>query len=216
MSDNPHDDPEARQRWEEAYLHGRRQLWLRRLRLRRFFRARRDGRVLELGCGDGLNLRILRQLGYRRLVGLEYSVDLLLRNPAGLLLAGDGHDLPLGGDTFDGILVDSVLHHLTDYPRAARELRRVLRPGGWLVYFEPRPGVLRTLLDRITLGPLGRFLPVLRHRHDTILEELPLYTRWLRDHAEMERALRAEGLEARFYRRGPIGMFVGFAKPLRA
>lgn len=213
MTANPHVDAAARQRWEEGYLGTRRQLWLRRLRIRRFLRLPRGRRIVEIGSGDGLNLQVLAALGHRRLVGLEYSLDLLLRSPARPQAAGDAHALPFADGSVDAVFVDSVLHHLIDYQAAAREIARVLAPGGRLVYFEPRPSLWRRLFDRATFGAPGRRIAWLAARRQTLLEEIDLYGRWLREHAAMERHLRESGLAPRFYRRGPIGMFVGFDKP---
>ena len=45
------------------------------------------------------------------------------------MLAGHAAAVPLGAATMDGAWLSTVIHHLPDLPAAARELRRVLRPG---------------------------------------------------------------------------------------
>jgi len=47
----------------------------------------------------------------------------------------DGHDLPFGDSTFDGVVLQAVLEHVLDPPRVVAEAHRVLRQGG-LVYAE--------------------------------------------------------------------------------
>ena len=211
--DNPHDDQERRERWEQGYVAVRRQKWLRRARIRRHLRVPTDSRIVEIGSGDGLNLEVLAGLGFRRVLGLEYSLDLIARSQARRVVAGDAHALPFATGGIDLVLVDSVLHHLTDYAAAAREISRVLRPAGRLVYFEPRPSPARRLLDRVTFSAWGGRLPYLRARRQTLLEEIDLYSHWLDHYQEMEGHLVAAGLTSRFRRRGPIGLFAGFDKP---
>ena len=51
----------------------------------------------------------------------------------------DGHHLPFGDHSFDRIWGNAILHHLE--PRtAARELQRLLKPGGTAVFCEPWGG----------------------------------------------------------------------------
>ena len=45
----------------------------------------------------------------------------------------DGHDLPFADGSFDAVIVQAVLEHVTDPIRCVEEIKRVLRPGG-LVY----------------------------------------------------------------------------------
>src|SRR5438105_1711783 len=51
----------------------------------------------------------------------------------------DAHRLPFADESFDVVWGNAILHHL-DLRVAARELRRVLRPGGVAVFCEPWGG----------------------------------------------------------------------------
>ncbi len=100
-------------------------------------------RVLDLGCGPGRDLLLLRERGYR-VVGLDLSAGMLAearRRAGGPLLRADMRRLPLGNASFDGIWCCATLLHL---PRAEAgvalgEIRRVLRPGG-AVYLSVQEG----------------------------------------------------------------------------
>jgi SAM-dependent methyltransferase len=46
-------------------------------------------------------------------------------------------DVPHPDDSFDAILCSHVLEHVPDDRRAMRELRRILRPGGWAIVQVP-------------------------------------------------------------------------------
>ena len=67
-------------------------------------------------------------------------------------LARPAEDLPFDDDTFDVAVSTLVLCGVDDQPRALRELRRVLRPGGRLLFIEhvraEDPGTAR-LQDRM-------------------------------------------------------------------
>ncbi|MCX6630141.1 MAG: class I SAM-dependent methyltransferase, partial [Candidatus Solibacter sp.] len=97
------------------------------------------GPLLDVGCGGGLFLGMMRQRGLR-VVGLDFS-----REAAGIAwrrqrvpaLAGDLQRAPLRAGTFAGLTMFHVMEHLYDpraYLRAAREL---LAPDGRLVVQVP-------------------------------------------------------------------------------
>lgn len=100
-------------------------------------------RVLEVGCGVGAELKILRRRYPRlHLTGLDHSELQLHRAREWLdeeisggrleLMQGSAYELPFAAGTFDGACLIWVLEHLTEPERALVEVGRVLRPGGLL------------------------------------------------------------------------------------
>ena len=53
-----------------------------------------------------------------------------------MVLRAPAEDLPFEDDTFDVVVSTLVLCGVDDQPRALREIRRVLRPGGRLLFLE--------------------------------------------------------------------------------
>jgi SAM-dependent methyltransferase len=100
-------------------------------------------RVLDFGCGHGMAGVVLARRG-ARVTAFDLSAGYLAEarrraeaNGVRLdLVQADGERLPFAAQSFDAIWGNAVLHHL-DLARAARELHRVLRPGGVAVFCEP-------------------------------------------------------------------------------
>jgi SAM-dependent methyltransferase len=86
-------------------------------------------RVLDAGCGNGIYLRALRDRPVRA-VGCDLSPGMLRATGHPALLTADIAALPLRDDAVDVALAVHMLYHVPDRETAARELRRVLAPGG--------------------------------------------------------------------------------------
>ena len=93
----------------------------------RFAREGTD-RVLDVGCGNGRLLGLLRDVGIAA-VGLDAS-PAMLKAASGPRVFGDARTLPFPHDTFGGSAALYMLYHLDDPAQAVAECHRVLRPGG--------------------------------------------------------------------------------------
>jgi SAM-dependent methyltransferase len=94
--------------------------------------------VADIGCGNGLYLAELARRGHAgRLLGTDLSAGMLAaarqRVPAAALAVGDAAALPLADGAADVTLAPHMLYHVPDRAAAAREFRRVTRPGGQLL-----------------------------------------------------------------------------------
>jgi demethylmenaquinone methyltransferase/2-methoxy-6-polyprenyl-1,4-benzoquinol methylase len=122
-------------------------------------------RILDLSCGPGRGLRLLRERGARA-VGLDASAPMLQRaRPTGApLVRGDACVLPFADGSFDGLLVTNAFHHYPDPPAALREMARVLAANGRAVLVDPR---LDSLLSRLTIfGGEAMLFGMRVHLHD--------------------------------------------------
>jgi SAM-dependent methyltransferase len=100
----------------------------------------RGARVADLGCGSGVFTELLRREGYSS-VGLDISPRLIAvgrsKYPGLELIEGDAESLPFESGSLDGVLLSGLVHHFPDPRRLAKEVSRVLRPGGRFVAFDP-------------------------------------------------------------------------------
>ena len=111
--------------------------------LRRDLLAGAAGHVLEIGAGTGANLAHYGP-GVESLTITEPEPNMLRRlerrasvqAPAARILRAPAEDLPFEDGTFDVAVSTLVLCGVSDQPRALRQLRRVLRPGGQLFFIE--------------------------------------------------------------------------------
>jgi SAM-dependent methyltransferase len=105
--------------------------------------AQAAGRVLEVGGGTGTNLAHYGS-AVTSLTVTEPEIPMLKRlerragtqAPATTVLRAPAEDLPFEDDTFDVVVSTLVLCAVDDQPRAVREIRRVLRPEGRLLFLE--------------------------------------------------------------------------------
>jgi ubiquinone/menaquinone biosynthesis C-methylase UbiE len=123
-----------------------------------------EGRVLEVGIGSGLNLPLYGP-AVRTVIGLDPSEELLrmARERAAAtpipveLLEASAEAVPLDAASIDTVVTTWTLCTIPDANRALGELRRVLKPGGALLFVEhgraPEPVVA---LWQERLDPLWR------------------------------------------------------------
>lgn len=116
--------------------------------------AAAEGRVLEVGIGSGLNLPFYGA-ATREILGLEPAPRLLAmaRNAAGRasspvrFIEGSAEAIPLESGSVDTVVTTWTLCTIPDAPRALQDMRRVLKPGGALLFVEhglaPEPRVRR-------------------------------------------------------------------------
>ena len=122
-------------------------------------------RVLDVGCGDGLNAgKILTDIGdYIGVDVSETAVEAACQNGYDASLIEDAVTLPFEDETVDAVVSMEVIEHLMFPLSAVEEISRILRPGGVVLLTTPNIAYWRLRLDMLFRGrwnPLGDTLAV--------------------------------------------------------
>ncbi|MBI5035641.1 MAG: class I SAM-dependent methyltransferase [Chloroflexi bacterium] len=161
------DSVDARLDTQQAYIEYQKQEAHRALAfLSRYFDTS-SAHVLELGTGyggkgityaaQGMQVTALdvdwQSLELARATAEEHQVCIDF-------LAGDGTRLPFGECTFDAVLLDSVIEHVSDPAALLRECARIVKNGGIVfVVFPPFYGPLSGHIDDYVMIPWFHLLP---------------------------------------------------------
>lgn len=125
-------------------------------KVRRWLEARRllaecgevpkAGAIVDVGCGDGFHLDLLRTFGTKgwRLEGIDLDARAADAAKArGLVVhRGSAEELDLGGDRFHLALLIQTVEHVADPVSLLRAIRRLLVPGGRLLIVTQNTGSL--------------------------------------------------------------------------
>jgi len=103
-----------------------------------------QGDVFEIGCGGGLNQRFYDMKAVSSFAGIDPSDKLLdfTRAEAAKkgwitdIRAGVGEAIPFASESFDTVVCTYTLCSVADPQRVLSEVRRLLRPGGRLLFLE--------------------------------------------------------------------------------
>ena len=102
------------------------------------------GRVLEIGFGSGLNLPLYRADRVQHLWALEPSAEMwdmaqnnVRRSPVSTdFIQSGAESIPLDDNSADTVLMTYTLCTIPEPLEALREIRRVLKPGGQMIFCE--------------------------------------------------------------------------------
>lgn len=124
--------------------------------------SRRYEALIDIGCGSGIFLKELA-LHCRRLVAVDMHGYMnrvkemaQIEHIAAHLVEGSALDLPFASESFDGVVVLSVLEHLHQPLQALKEIRRITQEGGRIVLGFPVKNPMTDFLLKATY----RFLPL--------------------------------------------------------
>lgn len=101
------------------------------------------GDWLDIGCAEGYYTEALPSFGARTATGVEPlsqridEANARVHDPLVSFVVGQSEQLPFPEESFDGVLLNEVLEHVSDERRTLREATRVLRPGGELALLSP-------------------------------------------------------------------------------
>ena len=166
--------------------------------IRKRIREPKQRKLIDIGCGNGAVTNILRLTGFE-VVGVDPSQDGIDQARAAFpdLHAEVGSaydDLPSSFGTFDVVICLEVVEHLYFPSMLARNIRLLLRPGGFAILSTPYHGYLKN----VALSAAGKWdvhhHPLVDHGHIKF---------WSK--STLEQLMVVEGMKAKeFYRLGRI------------
>ncbi len=121
-------------------------------------------KILDVGCGRGYTGEVVRELG-----GDYTGADFVVSRTGFRLARADAQALPFPDGSFDGVFCLDEFEHIPDPEQAAREFRRVLKPGGYFYLSAPNYGNVAGVVKKVweglgwyekdTWAPVGRWQP---------------------------------------------------------
>ncbi|RMH50897.1 MAG: malonyl-[acyl-carrier protein] O-methyltransferase BioC [Zetaproteobacteria bacterium] len=175
-------------------------------------------RMLDIGCGTGFLGRLLRRrFPKAELVALDLVPEMINRcrrslgrgmpwRPKRRFLCGDATALPLAGESFDLVASNLTMQWIDRPERMVREMRRVLAPGGLLLFSTFGGETLTELRAAFTAVTPGRPAPLLsfpdvmalgdllqRQAVETVVTDSDRITRTYPDVTALVRELKAMG-----------------------
>ncbi len=122
--------------------------------------------VLELGCGLGVVSAFLAAEYKMKVVGTDFDLEQIelarsLNHETARLhyQVEDATHLTFQAGSFDLVIAQNVFHHIPVWPKAGQEIARILRSGGYFIWFDLAvPGLIKHLLKPVAgLGGLYTF-----------------------------------------------------------
>lgn len=149
------------------------------------------GRAIDLGCGSGTNVITLARHGWQ-VTGVDFAPRAISLARRKLREAGLQADLRVGDVTrldgiegpFDLALDIGCFHGVTNRPAYLRQLKRILRPGGyWLLYafFRPAEAARFEGKDRLFVALQSRTPPGLEESDLAYILQSGLHLCWRKD-----------------------------------
>lgn len=146
--------------------------------LLKWARLPRRASILEIGCGNGdLAHYLTEKIKPKSMIALDINPQRIAhaemhygKDPRLIFQVGNVTNLPFNSSTFDAVIEINTLHLITDWQKALREIRRVLKPRGKLL--------IRDLsLESFTfpgIGLIGRSL--LEHPYEQMFDQNELFS----------------------------------------
>lgn len=124
------------------------------------------GKTLDAGCGEGVLVEKYAQQGWD-IIGVDKNYA------SAYVKEGSITELPFEDSTFDTVLALDVLEHLLyqDQGKALKEIRRVLKPGGTILFSCPNLAHFTSRLKLMFRGRLLRTASVSHHPGDRPMQE---------------------------------------------
>lgn len=210
--------------WYDCY--GRASLKNRRLKTHRkkikrtgILNAPKDARILDVCCGQGEMLDLLRDEGFLNLTGVDVmpkeQLESLTQHPGWTYLESDATRLPFEKESFDWILCMHALHHLAGPENIEIFLSRaveLLKPGGNLCVVDHFDSPLLRSIFGLIESPLGNLFPWTRSFRVQLREEHADIWGYLNQWPQVKAKVQAERFSGSLYEEKLFFFYFKFRK----
>jgi ubiquinone/menaquinone biosynthesis C-methylase UbiE len=108
------------------------------------------GKILDIGCADGTFTKvILDKSKAQKIIAIDVLKDSIKwaerhwkRNKKMKFMVGDAHNLKFGANSFDAVFALEILEHVFDPIKVFKEIKRVLKKGGYAIFLVPTDSIL--------------------------------------------------------------------------
>ncbi|MCA9042090.1 MAG: methyltransferase domain-containing protein, partial [Planctomycetaceae bacterium] len=125
-------------------------------------------KILDLGCGEGhITQLILDEFPSSEMTGLDYSLTAIKyahqHFPKIDFCVGDAYEGPYAEEYFDVVVCNNLWEHVPDPLQLLREMKKFLKPGGYIIMSTPS----RYRLSNLVRALLGKPIAFMSHHHVT-------------------------------------------------
>lgn len=122
------------------------------------------GEILDIGSADGTFTEVIaNQSGAKKVIGIDilknsvkYANQRFKKDKRLEFLVADAHKLPFKSNRFEAVFCLEALEHIFDPQKVLFEIKRVLKPGGYVIILVPTDSLLFKILWWIVLHTWGR------------------------------------------------------------
>jgi SAM-dependent methyltransferase len=169
--------------------------------------------IIDIGCGSGEALKMLKAQGYKSLHGIEPESRLFEKGD--MIQQGDILELKLK-QQYDIVLIFGVLHHLAtldEIKRALHNVKAILKRRGKFYNVEQWPNLVRSVAMKLVRDtPFGLLSPMLRTERKLLELERVNLGHWLKVESQVTKYAQEIGLEVVFFKKELRCRYIIFEK----
>jgi len=122
------------------------------------------GEILDIGCADGTFTKIVAdRSGCRKITGIDilegsvnHAAKKFAKDKRFKFLVADAHELPFKNNQFEAVFCLEALEHIINPQKVLSEIKRVLKPRGYLIILVPTDNRLFKICWWVVLNTWGK------------------------------------------------------------
>lgn len=134
-------------------------------------------RILDLGCGPASLWPELKKIRKIKLEGVDISPAMIeearKKYPRAKFGVASSEKLPFKNEVFDTVICSSILHHLPRPEPSFEEIKRVLKPGGFVIGREPQDESFLLQINSIVNKFLWLLIDLVYAKEKTVIQTEP-------------------------------------------